>query len=104
LTTRKNDSVGDYLFVTTEGRPIDRGRLLHILVAIGSRCGVMGVNVHRFRHTFAINYLRNGGDAYTLQMMLGHSTMEMVKRYLALAQADLDKSHQLASPVDHWRL
>ena len=104
MATRENDNSGDYLFVTTEGRPIDRGRLLNILTAIGERSGVVGVNVHRFRHTFAINYLRNGGDAYTLQMILGHSTMEMVKRYLALAQADLDKSHQLASPVDNWRL
>ena len=37
-------------------------------------------------------------------MMLGHSTMEMVKTYLSLAQADLERSHKLASPVDHWRL
>jgi len=34
----------------------------------------------------------------------GHSTMEMVKTYLALAQADLEKNHKLASPVDNWRL
>jgi len=65
---------------------------------------VEGVNVHRFRHTFAINYLRNGGDPWSLQMMLGHSTMEMVKNYLALAQADLEKNHKLASPVYNWML
>ena len=68
------------------------------------REGVIEANVHRFRHTFAINNLRNGGDPWSLQMMLGHSTMEMVKTYLALAQADLEKNHKIASPVDNWRL
>ena len=83
---------------------MDRDRLLKALISIGKRAGVKGVNVHRFRHTFAINYLRNGGDSWSLQMMLGHSTMEMVKNYLALAQADLEKNHKMASPVDNWRL
>jgi hypothetical protein len=34
----------------------------------------------------------------------GHLTMEMVKTYLALSQADLEKNHKQASPVDNWRL
>jgi integrase/recombinase XerD len=104
LSTRKNDLAADFMFVTKEGRSLDRGQLLKIMTRIGNRAGIIGMNVHRFRHTFAINYLRNGGDAYTLQMMLGHSSMDMVRHYLALAQADLDKQHQLASPVENWRL
>jgi site-specific recombinase XerD len=104
LALRNKDSAADYLFVTNEGRNLVRTRILNILRVIGDRAGVQGVNVHRFRHTFAINYLRNGGDPYSLQIMLGHSTMDMVKRYLSIAQADLDKSHKLASPVDNWRL
>ncbi len=104
LATRKDADAGEYLFVTNENRPLDRGQLLHRLVAIGRRAGISDVSVHRFRHTFAINYLRNGGDPWSLQMMLGHSTMEMVRNYLALAQADLDKNHKLASPVENWRL
>ena len=83
---------------------MNRDQLLKSLRSIGRRAGIQKVNVHRFRHTFAINYLRNGGDPWSLQMMLGHSTMEMVKNYLALAQADLEKNHKIASPVDNWRL
>ncbi len=79
-------------------------RLLKTVKSIGQRAGVTGVTVHRFRHTFAINYLRNGGDPWSLQMMMGHSSLETVKIYLALAQADLEKTHKIASPVDNWRL
>ena len=104
LTQRKDDSAGDSLFVTRDRRPMNRDQLLKALRTLGRRAGISGVNVHRFRHTFAVNYLRNGGDPWSLQMMLGHSTMEMVKTYLALAQADLEKNHKLASPVDNWRL
>jgi len=104
LTSRKEDRLGDYLFVTNDGLKLTRSRVLRIIINIGQRAGVMKANVHRFRHTFAINYLRNSGDAYSLQMMLGHSTMEMVKNYLAIAQADLDANHIQASPVSNWRL
>jgi site-specific recombinase XerD len=95
---------GDPLFVTHGRRPFARRRLLDLIQTIGARAGVTGVTVHRFRHTFAIQYLRNGGDAYTLQRLLGHSTLEMVKRYLAIAQSDIEAAHKRASPVDNWAL
>jgi len=83
--------------------PLTRTRLAHAIREIGARAGV-DVNPHRFRHTFAVTYLRNGGDPYTLQEILGHSTMDMVKEYLALAQVDLDTAHKRASPVENWKL
>jgi site-specific recombinase XerD len=104
LTTRKDDTAGDPLFLTLNRGPLNRHDFRRTLVRIGRRAGVKDVNVHRFRHTFAINYLRNGGDPWSLQMILGHSSMETVKIYLALAQADLEKTHKIASPVDNWRL
>ena len=68
---------------------MDGDRLLKTLKSIGRRAEVKGVTVHQFRHTFAINYLRNGGDPWNLKKMLGHSSMDTVKIYLALA--DLGK-------------
>jgi len=83
---------------------LTRSRLLKMLVSIGNRAGVKGVNVHRFRHLFAIQYLRNRGDAYTLQRLLGHSTLDMVKRYLSIVQSDIEAAFQGASPVSNWNL
>jgi len=104
LATRQDDSANEYLFLTDNDTPFVRDHLRKTLWRIGQRASVSGAGVHRFRHTFAINFLRNGGDPYSLQRLLGHSTMEMVLRYLSIAQADLDKNHKLASPVDNWRL
>lgn len=104
LATRKNDRQNDPLFATRYGHSLDRDQLRRLLERIGARARVSDVHPHRFRHTFAINYLRNGGDTFTLQLLLGHSTMEMVRTYLNLANADLENSHRRASPVDNWRL
>ncbi len=83
--------------------PFTRTSLAHLIHIIGKRAGIKA-HTHRFRHTFAVTFLRNGGDPYTLQEILGHSTMEMVKAYLALAQIDIDAAHRIASPVENWRL
>jgi integrase/recombinase XerD len=37
---------------------------------------------HDLRHLFAIRYLRNGGNLYDLQKILGHSTIRQTEEYL----------------------
>lgn len=93
-----------YLFVSRTGRPLNRDSAKSMIQELGKRAKIEGVSCHRFRHTFAIQYLRNGGDIYTLKMLLGHNSLFMVERYLQLSQADAEKAHRKASPVDNWYL
>jgi site-specific recombinase XerD len=104
LTSRQDVRANDSLIATVDGHRLNRSRLQKILGKIGNRGGISKVHPHRFRHTFAIQYLRNGGDPYTLQALLGHSSLDMVKNYLRIAQIDIDSAHRRASPVDNWRL
>lgn len=99
-------------YMTSE-RDLDPAHLLfglgtasmhRLILSIGKWAHVPNTHAHRFRHTFAIEYLRNGGDVFTLQRILGHASLDMVNRYLRLVQTDLSSAHRRASPVDNWRL
>lgn len=104
FTTKPDQLVFMPAFSTDRGLGLDRANVLKQCKRIGERAGVQDCHPHRFRHTFAIQYLRNGGDIYTLQKILGHSTLDMVKRYLMIAQTDLTAAHRVASPVTRWGL
>lgn len=89
------------VFQSRRGGALARGALLGIVRRAGERAGIRECYPHRLRHTFAINYLRYGGDIYTLQKQLGHESLDMVRRYLKLAGADVLRAHRRASPVEN---
>lgn len=60
--------------------------------------------LHRIQHIFAITYLRCGGDVFSLQRLLGHSSIDIVHRYVRLAEVDMELALRKASPADHWNL
>jgi integrase/recombinase XerD len=78
--------------------------LRQVIQRIGERAGVNHAYTHKFRHTFAITYLRSGGDIFTLQALLGHSSLDMVRHYAKIAEVDVAEAHKRASPADNWRL
>ena len=91
-----------------DGKPLQPRGISSMIRRLGQLAGIshqVRTSPHTFRHTAAIQYLRNKGDQFTLQIMLGHSTLEMSRRYVStLGVEDMLKVHQTASPVENWRL
>ncbi|MBN1889331.1 MAG: tyrosine-type recombinase/integrase [Thermoflexales bacterium] len=103
IQTIESKTEDTFLFASSDD-PLTRYGLHRLLCRLGKRAKIKDCNPHRFRHTFAINYLRNGGDLFTLQALMGHSSLEMVRRYARVAAIDCAAAHERADPVDNWRL
>lgn len=100
LGQRRAARAEDALFLGRRGELSSRG-IAQLLRRLKTRIGVTGrLSPHSLRHTFARSYLVNGGDVSSLQRILGHNTLDMVKRYVTLADADLVMRHSAASPAD----
>ena len=90
----------DYLFCTETGSQLTENGLRQSIARYNTRRGVQKTSIHLFRHTFARKYLIDcGGDAFTLQKLLGHSTLAMTKHYCAIFDADLTKNYDNFSPL-----
>lgn len=95
----------EHVFLTYDGRPFRNQGIYAMIRRRGEQAGIKGVRCspHTFRHTFAVNYLRNGGDVFSLQRILGHSSLVVTRMYVHLADSDIRAQHRQCSPVDRMR-
>ena len=91
-------------FLTLDGRPLTKNSVKMAFQRLAEKSGVKRLHPHLCRHTFATNYLINGGDIFSLQQILGHTTLEMVRRYVTLASAHVTVQHRKFSPMDRINL
>jgi len=96
----------DWLWLTEEGTRLTKDGIQLSFVRIKQRAGVVGPGaVHRLRHTFSVNYLREVKDPFLLQMILGHKSLEMTRRYTqGLRIEEALQAIDIASPVDRLGL
>jgi len=80
-----------YLFLSNNGNPLTYNQAYERIRLHGAKAGIAGIRVspHTFRHTFAKLYLMNGGDLFSLQKILGHHDISMVRKYVQLNNRDL---------------
>jgi site-specific recombinase XerD len=100
FTSFRPESISDKFFLTTDGRELTYNSLKLIIQRLAERSGIQRLHLHLLRHTFAVNYLLNGGDLMTLRLMLGHTTISTTQIYLNLSSAQVQLQHNRFSPVD----
>lgn len=84
------------------GAPLSSNGLYMLLKRLKKASGVSGrVNPHSFRHGFAREYIKNGGDLATLARHMGHSSVTTTASYYAVfSPGELATSHDKFSPID----
>lgn len=100
--TRAEGELEGAVFVTLDaGTRLLYAGLKEILRRLGDRSGVAHCRPHTFRRTFAIESLRAGMDLVRLAAIMGHSDLQVLRRYLALVEHDLADAHRQYGAVDH---
>lgn len=91
----------DFFFLSDEGFPLTISAIVSLLRRLEKRAGFQTYHgFHGMRRCFALERHRNGDDIYTIQRALGHSSVEVTKRYLALTSEDDFKAAVRNSPMD----
>ena len=89
------------LFVKDTLIPIKESTVKQLFRKLKSRSGIPRLHPHLLRHTFATRYIERGGDIYSLQSILGHTSLEMVKKYVHLIPSKTVVNFAVLSPLDN---
>ncbi len=88
------------LFPNVGDEKLTTNALAHSFARYCHNRGVDHTSIHGLRHNFARDWVRNGGNIFALQRLLGHSTIEMTNRYVNLFGKDLKQNYDVYSPLD----
>jgi len=89
------------LFVKDNLIPLQQSTVKDLFRKLKTRADIPRLRPHLLRHSFATRYLENGGDIYSLQQILGHTSLEMVKKYVHLIPSKTVVCFPQFSPLDN---
>lgn len=99
---KRDNNPSPYLFPTSTYTRMEYHNYRRDLLNLCKKIGVTGVRIHPhgFRHYFAVQFLRRGGDLYRLSKILGHKNIQTTQIYLRSMGIDaLQEIHQQISPL-----
>jgi len=100
----REHSRDDPLFATDEGGRFNRNSLRLLMERRAADADVPCPGLHDFRRLCGYLMHRNGASVREIQLYLGHSSITVTQRYIALDDDDIMDAHRRASPVDNWRI
>jgi integrase/recombinase XerD len=100
---RKKANSEEYLFCNCSEEKLTTNALRHSFAKFCNDRGVKQTNLHGLRHSFAKQFLLNDGNMFKLQKFLGHSTLDMTRRYVKLFSDDLKENYEAVSPLDNLK-
>jgi site-specific recombinase XerD len=98
LKLRTDDN--PYLIINEQEEKLKYYGLREMIRRRSVRAGVDTPTIHSFRRYFAITMLRSGVDIYTLQKLMGHEDIQVLRVYLKHVEGDLKNAHERHSPVN----
>lgn len=93
----------DWLFPEYEGGQLKPRSAQEAIAKYNQKRGVSKTSIHLFRHTFAKNYIRNGGNPAKLQKLLNHKTIHMTMHYVNLYGDDISADIDIFNPLDNFK-
>ncbi len=95
-----NSDIKTPLFVKDDLTTLKQSTIKQLFRRLKKLSGIPRLRPHLLRHSFATRYLENGGDIYSLQLILGHTSLEMVKKYVHLTNSKMAVNFNNYSPLD----
>lgn len=99
----RNAAPDDYLFPNVSGEALTTNALRHSFSRYCHDRGVNQTNIHGLRHSFADLSLDSGRNPFELQKMLGHSTLDMTRRYIRFNEKKVEKDFDKHTPLDNMK-
>ena len=102
LKYRQHKSDEDYLFCNVFGQQLVKSTCYHKLYEYNKKRGVERTGIHRYRHTFAKQWILSGGNVVSLSQLLGHSSLEITQNYIHLLVSDVAKQVDEFNVLDRF--
>ena len=103
LRYRQHKSDDEFLFTNIFGEQLTKSTCYHRLYNYNKDRGVETTGLHRYRHTFAKQWILNGGNVVSLSKLLGHSSLDITQNYINLLVSDVSKQVEEIGMLDKFK-